>query len=437
MNGNENNNNQGQEGFKAVSLGNIENQALNVPNPPAPVNPIVNEEEVLDTLDANPVNNEIPMETPINEVPMQEVNSVPVLEPVAPVSPEPISYDIPEVIDSTPIFNDIGTVPPIPNGPIVETPIIPQGGSELNPKEKKKGMNKTLFVVIILLLLCAVGGGVYVILHKANFGTAPVVTKNVKIEIGSDISTNIKDYAVINKKNLSCSLDTSDITDTNQLNAKYQFHINCGDKSYVGHATIVDTVAPVVQLQEVTIGLNGTLNPEDFIVECEDATKCSYEFKDSVKVSEYIKEASSYHVSLIIKDEGGNKTEATGTLIVTESAISSISLSCSKSSDNYEEIYQFGLNKEMAFDKNVVHRYTFNFDNKEDYDQLKNDNQDKKEMTYQNITGVPSFNDDDKTLVISIKVDYDEIKKEVNSDEPSVGDLKGYYQDKDYVCGIK
>lgn len=438
MNSNNENNN---EGLNAVSLGSIDNvnQSPNIPiNDIPPVAPV---EEPMDTLEEIPstpepvtpevVNNDVisdvpnPVPTDINEIP-----SVPPLEPVAPVN-----YDIPEVIDNAPVFNDIGTVPPISDIPavnnVIAEPATPEG-------PKKKGMNKTLFVVLIILALCAVGGGVYVFLNKANNSKPSVQTRSVKIEAGTSASTNIRDYAIFNNIDSStCNFDTSEITDTNTVGKEYRFRITCGDKTYSGKATIVDTTKPDVTLKEVEVSVNEEVTAEDFIAECKDATKCSYAFKDEAKLKEYLSAASSYHVPIIVKDEAGNETEVTGNLIVSEN-VSTMSLVCSKVNDDYEETNKFGLvETDYTFNKSTKRVYTFKFDNKEAYEKLRDENKDKTEMTYQNVTGAPEFDDDSLILTLTKKIAYSDLVSEVGSEIPSsYGELKNFFEQKDYSCNL-
>lgn len=426
-----NNNDNNTEGLNAVSLGSMDNgNNLNVPlSDIPPVNPVEPQSEVevesLDNIDNNMVANDVP----VNPIP--DINAIPSPDAVIPVAPEPLSYDIPDVINTAPVFNDIGTVPPIPNAPMMQASQV----VESMPPKKKNGINKILFVIIILIALAAVGVGVYVVLQKAN---APkVVTKAVKIEIGDDISTKIVDYATFtNMDSSTCALDTSKIVSTTELGAKYDFYVTCEGTSYKGVATIVDTIAPEVDLREVEIGLNGEVQPSDFISECQDATECSYSFKEEDKIQEYLKTAASYHVPIIVKDEAGNEKEVMGVLVVTEDT-STAYLVCSITNDGVEEINRFGL-EGANFNKFTTRLYVFTFDSKDAYDEFKNENADKKEVTYNDITGSPSFNDDNNTLTITKKVSENDLKEEIETDVPtSFSELRDLYQEKNYSCNIQ
>ena len=191
MNNSENKNNE----LNTISLGSATSSDtlnLNVPlSEIPPVAPI----ETIDSLDNNlnigfdnNMNNEIP---PLNTENLTNVNNIP---PVAPVTP--INYDVPETINNfstTPVFNDIGTVPPIPDSPI--GPIGVPNNDNLKPPKKDKGIPKVLFVLIIVLSITAVGVGVYIFLHVANKNA--VMPRMIRLEAGSEISTNINDYATL------------------------------------------------------------------------------------------------------------------------------------------------------------------------------------------------------------------------------------------------
>lgn len=440
------NNGENKNELNAISLGNVENvnENLNVPvgdiPPVVPLEPI----ESLDTLNESVTNSNVSEKNNLNPSLMQStisnnaqsnvlldnnINSVPPVQPIQPEST--IQYDIPEPINNfntTPVFNEIGTVPPIPNGPVNEPTFN-------NGDKKKRKMNKTIFVLIIILALTAVGVAVYIFLHLASNKTY-VRTKNVDLEIGSTVSTNILDYATFsNVDSNTCSLDTTAISDTNTLNAEYTYKIVCGTNSYTGKVKIVDTVKPEVKLKDVTIAVNGSITPESFILECKDSTKCSYVFKEEEKVKEYLKTPESYRVGIIVTDEAGNETEVTGTLTVSDT-VSSVYLICTKQDSNYTEMLRLGLiNSE--FSKVATRVYTFKFATKDEYTTFKNENSDKVEVTYQNITGSPEFNDENLTLSISKILTYDELNSEAGSTVPiSTGDLKSFYQEKGYTCSI-
>ena len=420
-NNNENGNN---NDLNAVSLGNINTGNIN-DIPPVPPVESLNSQPAMDNLN----NVENISSTAVNSN-MSSVNSIPPVEPVPPVAP--VNYDITEPINNfntTPVFNEIGTVPPIPNGPVITPPTM----NTEEPKPKKKG-NKLIFVIIIVLLIAAVGVGVYIFLNMSNKpAKVSVKPKEVEIEAGSEVSTSIEDYATFTGINsANCSLDTSNITDTSIVNAEYSFTITCGANSYNGTAKIVDKTAPVVVLKEVTVTVGGELDPDDFIESCTDVTDCSYAFRDEEVVKGYLNTAANYHVDIIVKDEAGNEVTVTGTLIVTEDDVPEMYLDCVKDS----ETLRFGIT-EGEFTGSIIRYYTFTFEDANTYNTLKAENKDKTEMTYQNVTGTPSFNDDNYTLTISLKVTREELEKEIGKSLPdSYGELRASYISLGYECNL-
>lgn len=441
------NDNENQE-LNTISLGNVENNnPVNVPvndipqtpivppvnpvEPVVPVSPIMPEVESLEPMDALSEAPVIP--EPISETIISPVNPVneanPINTPVAPVEPvapqSTINYDIPQSLNefsATPIFTDIGTVPPIINGPQVSNNLEPE-------KPKKKGGSKLLFTIIIILAIVAVGVGIYIFLNVTN---KKVTLKYVQLEVGSEVSTKITDYAIFkNILSSTCSLDTSNITDTSVYGAEYTYKITCNSKVYTGKVKIVDTVKPEVTLKEsVTVQINGDLNAEDFIVSCMDSTKCSYSFKDPVKVKEYLKTAESYKVPIIVKDEAGNEIEVTGTLIVGGN-IADLYLICTKEMDGYTQVEQLGINDD-TFNESDTRKYIFTLED-DAYQTFKTENNGKSVVTYQDITGEVKYNDTDKSIIITKLVTYQELNTEFNTTLPTtLSELRSFFVEQGY-----
>lgn len=446
MNNNMPNNNGNGNDLNAVSLGSIDTGNVNniPPVPPVdslnstpvdnlnsgvnasvqqPVNPVAPVEPVTPVESAQPMNPGV-----VPSIDAMSSGTIPPVEPVAPV--EPVSYDIPQTIDqfnTTPVFNEIGTVPPIPNGP-VQTPVM----SPEEPKPKKK-KNKLIFVIIIVLLIAAVGVGVYIFLNVSNKPAKIGVTpKEVEIEAGAEVSTNIEDYATFTGINsANCSLDTSNITDTSVVGAEYSFSITCGVNTYNGTAKIVDKTAPVVVLKEVTAQINTEIDPEDFIDSCTDGTECSYAFSDPDTVNGYLATAGNYHVDIIVTDEAGNEVTVTGTLVVTEDEVPvepSIYLSCTMN----DETLRLGI-ADGNFTGSATRSYTFTFSDATTYQNFKQANQNSSSVTYQNVTGTPSFDDTTMTLTLTQTLS----DSDVSGLPTAYGELRSHYIAEGYTCTLE
>ncbi len=352
---------------------------------------------------------------------------------VPPINSVPPIMDVPQPINDlnvTPFMNEIGTVPPIPDAPInIEPPV---GEEEVKPK--KKGMPKIIFVLIVVLALAAVGVGVYIVLGIVK-NNVSVVTKEVEIEVNGEISDNIDDYATFTGIDSSeCSLDTSGISDTSTIDKEYNFVITCNDTKYTGKAKIVDTVAPNVEVKEVSVGLNENVEASNFIDgECDDETECTYEFEDEEKIKEYLAKEGTYKdVVIIIKDEAGNETKKMATLTVKVTAVGQF-LDCNKS--NGEQI-KLGLNDQFLFNKSAMRYHNFTL-SEADYNKLKTESADKETITYNNVTGEPLFNDDNKTLVLIETITYEDLVKQFNKEIPeNYAELLSFFNDLGYSCKV-
>ena len=459
MNNNMPNNNGNNNGLNPVSLGSVNNgnvgdippvppvESLNVVPPvqseQVPVSPVSSVEPV--TPVAQPVSSVPPVQPDVNTVspvspvpPVEPVNPVPPVEPVSPIPPVdsvtpvgPVSYDIPQAMDqfnTTPVFNEIGTVPPIPDNPI-PTPVV----NNPEPKPKKK-MNKTLFVLIIVLLIAAVGVGVYIFLNVSNKTKTPnVVLKNVEIELGSEVSSNIDDYATFNGiASSSCSLNTNNIS-TDTVNQEYEFTITCNGVTYTGKAKIVDTIAPVVEVKEVTVQVGSTVSPEDFIASCSDASECSYQFKNEDTVKGYLTQAGTDNpVEIVVTDEAGNTANVTALLNVTVDEVPTVYLRCTLD----QVSLRFGI-IDGNFSGNVTRDTSFTLDESE-YNNLKDTYLGSANITYEDITGTPSFDDSTLTLTVSEVLTKAELDSEEATTLPTqYGELRAYFAGKGYTVGLE
>lgn len=359
------------------------------------------------------------------------------LPPVAPVN-----YDIPSTInnfDTTPVFNNIGMVPPANTPPVVENP-TPSG-----PQKKKEGVNKLIFVMIVILAIAAVGVGVYIFLHiaqdsKVKNGVKP---KNVEIEVGSSVSNLITDYAEFNGVDYNtCDLDISAISDTKIVGSQYSFSITCNGTKYTGSAKIVDKTPPTVQTKDVTVQVGEKVKPEDFIASCSDNApegSCSYAFKDEAKIEEYLKKESDqpYYVELTVKDGAGNTVDVSAKLIVTGALPEAeLYVVCEKTgTTGYKEVDKLGI-VESEFNGYALRNYTFEL-KEEDYNNLKKESEGKKEITYQNMSGAPTFDDSAKTLTLMKVINNEQLSKENGSTLPTnISELKALYESKNYSCKI-
>ena len=139
-------------------------------------------------------------------------------------------------------------------------------------------------------------------------------------------------------------------------------------------------------------------------------------------------------MDIVAKDEAGNETIVEATLNVTSTAVASLYLVCLN--NNSGVIDKLGL-VESKFNKVATRIYTFTFSNLEEYNSFKNENKDKSEITYKDVTGKPSFVDDDLKLQIEFQRSYDDLNAEFETTLPlAYADLRSFYEDKGYTCNI-
>jgi hypothetical protein len=171
-----------------------------------------------------------------------------------------------------------------------------------------------LFVVIFAVII----GGIIILFKSINFG----VKKTIVYEVGDTISTDVLDYLTnkpLNPKDYKLNLDSVSFTNDKVLNVvgEYTYRVVLNDIIKEGKVIVKDTTAPTVSTNELTVGLNEEIKPDDFIAKCEDYSyPCTYEFDGSVDTSK----EGTYTVNIKAKDTSNNVAKTTAKLIVKEGA---------------------------------------------------------------------------------------------------------------------
>ena len=468
---NQNNLNQGE------ILGNVNPQPTPsvTPVPPTPTEPTPSVAPVPPTL-AEPT----PSVAPVPQAPAEPTPSVAPVPPtpaeptpsVAPVPPtpaeptssvapmpeapaEPVATPIPGTEDSSipssnGLGNGIGQEPGISLGSIGGQDVAPINVDDIGavpPKQEKqkKPMNKTLFVIIIIVLIAAVAFGVYYYLNMSS-NSVNVNVKDVTIGVGETLSDDINTYADITGGGTdSCSLNNTNIK-PNEI-GDYNFTITCGDDTYSGTVHVVDNEAPVAELNVVYTNV-GASTPavEDFITSCSDnASQCNYSFESEDTIQGYLETAGGpYNVNITISDDAGNNKNISSALYVAPYEIRTI-MSC-ESPETAMESYQgtmttnddllIGREEDVGLVYMGISRRTYNytFSNQEDYLSVAGD---KPELiTFNDITGIASYNDEDNTLSISVDLPQDTVNSEAGTTlDTTYSAMRNYYTDDlNYVC---
>ena len=117
------------------------------------------------------------------------------------------------------------------------------------------GTRVSSYLTIIVLVLALVGFGTFYVLKYTNLlnkksDEVTVIAKNLEYDMGTELSTNIDDYALVRGTNTTnCVLDTQSVN-INKAGV-YEFQVTCGEIHKTGKITIVDNTELVVTLNDV------------------------------------------------------------------------------------------------------------------------------------------------------------------------------------------
>lgn len=438
-------------------------ESLEVDTPVDVVEPAVNKppvvEEVLNVED-----------TANNASPVMEETPLPMVEEIPNSAPEVLTEEIPnsvpeqptaapkiETIDVAPTENTINQNAnstetesanaeevkveevPINNeaAPIDDfnaVPVPPSIEGEGNNKKQKTSSKKVLIILLLIILVILVGFGVYTFLTTAkSTATNSIATKEVKLELGSTLSNDITTYATItgySKEN--CTIDLNNV-DTTKVST-YKYTVTCGKASEEGLVIVDDTTKPEVVTTDLTLLPNATVKPEDFIEQCIDASKCSYEFESIVNTATI----GEQDISIIVSDEYNNKNNVTVKLTIANSAPARY-LTCTKEQTNVSEInavlkdsYKIGIDKDDNF-YNAIRTSEFAFNTTDDYEKVVNSYDEN--VGIQDIIGTATFNTSSNKIILKASKTMDDLKKELNGNIPNNSNiLRAFLSGLGYIC---
>lgn len=311
-------------------------------------------------------------------------------------------------------------------------PTPPVGNLDGGKKKSKLKFSKTTIILIVVLVIAIIGCGVYLILTKASQTKTKgdISTKDLVLELGKPLSTNITDYALISGFNAStCTLDTSKVN-TKRMGS-YEYTITCGSTSKAGSIVLQDKTAPVVAVKEVMVTPGTLVSFEDFIVSCDDYTDCSYEFEDqSQSLETLVQTVGDYNLNLVVSDDYDNKTTVSLHLIVSDDApVRNMYCTPTPTEDDdlkasLEVSYNYGINTSDILAR-TEKTYFYTFDNEEDYLAVKNN---YSETTGINgVIGQTVFDDEEFTITILVSMSETDLGKDFNMN-PFPTDYEGLRQ---------
>ena len=367
------------------TLGIDNNQDLN--NNPNNLNPVTNPNENLEQTAENIIK-EVNQE--INAAPAPETPAVSpaVSEPAQPVAPAP-------VVPETPAATPEAPAQPVSEPSVDAAAPVQEDLSNIsydtkdnynefaNEKPKKKTSIKSIILLVVLLI--GLGGAVYysVFLKDIfNLGlgsggkSEPLSAKEVTIELGSEIPTDITVYMSRSLNATEYKLITNKI-DNNKV-GEYKFDVVYNGNTYTGTAKVTDTTAPVLTTKDVTTKSATDVVAGDFVDNCTDLSGCTIEFGGSFDASTFT-DNGTYSVTITAKDEYENKTEVSANLIIDADAVITSKLSCTKTGRSSDYAASLAYLYEFALDEDgnvtgVTDKRTYTFDTVDELTKHKGDN---------------------------------------------------------------
>lgn len=315
---------------------------------------------------------------------------------------------------------------------------VPPVFEEKNIKSKnKKGSYQGLIVILIIILIAAIGFGVYYFLKlaKTSVPASSIVTKEVRLELGSTLPTNISEYATISGyKESDCTLNLDNIN-INKVST-YKYSITCGKNSEEGTVIVDDSISPEVITNDLVLLPNANLKAEDFIEKCIDASKCSYEF--ATDITSVINTVGEHTIEIIASDEYNNKSTVSAKLTISRNAPVRY-LTCKKSEEIVEDInaklvdsYKIGIDLNDNF-FNAVRNSEFMFLTQNDYQSVKNSY--NETVGIYNRIGNATFIDSSQLISLKANKTLSDMNNELNGSLPSnTNILRAYLSGLGYIC---
>lgn len=412
------------------------------------VNPVVPEQPVAPTVESS-----APLENTVLETPQPTIETIepteeattngPIIETIEEIPNEPVVENtIQQPVDTNVTTETLETpteptleptLPPVDDFNEVPVPPTTDGTGK---NRKKDGKKKTWILLLILILIVAIGFGVYYFLTMAKTSSEKVInTKDVKVELGSALSNNIDDYATIagyNKNDCSLNLDNVNVEKV----STYKYTITCGKTNKEGLVIVDDTTKPEVVTNDVMVALNTTLNVEDFIEECKDASKCSYHFQTNVE--DLTKNIGEYDVEILVSDEYNNQTIVTAKLTVSRTAPTKY-LTCKKTEEILDELgatfvegYKIGFDANDTF-HSAVRTSEFTFKNTNDYNKAVSDY--KSANSLNNRSGDATYNESKMSILLKENKTLQDMNTDLNGRLPNnFNILRAYLSGLGYTC---
>lgn len=229
-----------------------------------------------------------------------------------------------------------------------------QGGIMKRNSKKILKLILIIFSVIIIFGIC-----LYIYYRKkANIN---INLKDVNIELGSEISSDIKDYVKGNTdKYNKISLNTEKIEDKVGT-YKYIIEVtnkilfNDVTKVFCGNIAVVDTTSPNLILKDLSIIKGENIDINNFVESCTDLSNCKVRYKDEEYINSIKNIPGKYEIVIVGVDDYNNEIEKTINLEIKEKKVETKKNNTNTKSSNSNSKngiavlnYHFTINEEEA-----------------------------------------------------------------------------------------
>ena len=164
------------------------------------------------------------------------------------------------------------------------------------------------YILIILFILGIIIGG-YIYFHNNNI----LRLNRVVVELGEKLPEDITIFVKNNVENLNdyelslikVPLNSEGLTDEV---GEFKYSVKFGSQKKQGKIIVKDTKAPIVEVKELTIGINEEFMLDEFITSCDELSKpckVSLKTKDDKELFGVI---GTHEIELKISDRYGNNT---------------------------------------------------------------------------------------------------------------------------------
>lgn len=279
--------------------------------------------------------------------------------------------------------------------------------------EQKKASTITSLIVIAIVGLL-IGTYYY---FKNRETAADFQLKNITVELGEKLSTDIKTY--IDRKDIDELAYKLNITKVNNfVVGEYEYSVSHADVTKKGKIIVKDTIPPIVKTKEESINLNDSYTVENLIESCEDISGCIYQFADGTE-TKIASNLGIMTVNILVKDIHDNeKTIKVSFIVVDNSNITTCRLE--KNTNDYLVIevmkMTFDVDNMMSEGKRTITRV---YNNQKAYAEFK--------VSYSNIS---SYSFDDEELSSIKSENYQSSFYELKNRQ----ELTSYFENSNYSC---